>query len=84
MTDAMEVLFNYAQEHTVRPLLNQEHGYAAARLCADQQIRRLRLLLAKEAWEYLSELLDQQNQLIFFHERALFHAGFRLSMELAG
>lgn len=82
MTEAMEVLFSYAQEHMLNALLSQEHKYATAHLCAAKREEAFRALLDETARERFDDLLDEQNLLTSFYGRAQFRAGFRLAMEL--
>lgn len=81
MTDAMEVLFSYAQDYLLHSILDREPDYADALRHADQQEQSLRSLLGKEE-ERLDALLDEQSSLDFHRERAMFRAGFQLAMEL--
>lgn len=83
MTDAMEVLFSYAQERMLNALLNQEHEYASAHLCAKKQEEAFCTLLDEKARERFDSLLDEQNMLTSFYGRAQFRAGFQLAMELS-
>lgn len=82
MTDAMEVLFSYAQDWLVRPLLMAEPEYEDVLRHADSQEERLRALLSDKEKELLDGLIDERNTLFMFHEQALFRAGFQLAMEL--
>ena len=82
MTDAMEVLFNYAQEHMVCPLLSQEREYANVRLCVEKQEETFCALLDEKARERFDNLLDEQNLLSSFCGRAAFRAGFQIALEL--
>lgn len=83
MTDAMEVLFQYAQEHIVSALLHQQHEYASVRLCAEKQEKAFLALLDDTAQERYTHLQREQDLLSFFYEQAAFCAGFRLAMELS-
>lgn len=83
MTDAMEVLYSYAQDYMVRPLLAQEPEYADALRCADQQEQQFRALLDDAGRERLEALLDERNLLAFHQEQAMFYAGFSLAVELS-
>lgn len=82
MTDAMQALFNYAQEHMVRSLLSQEHEYANVQLCVEEQAKALRALLNEKEQKRFHDLLDEQDLLTFLYGRALFRAGFQLAVEL--
>ena len=57
MTDAMQVLFLYAQEHMVCSLLSQEHEYANVRLCVEKQGEAFRALLDETTRERFDNLL---------------------------
>ena len=83
MTDIMEVLFQYADEHMLYSLLNQEPEYASAQLCIEKQEEAFLALLDDTLQERYDTLRDEQNLLSTFYERALFRAGFRLAMELS-
>ena len=83
MTDAMEALFQYAQEHMVHSLLYQQHEYASARLCVEKQEEAFLALLDETAQKRYNHLQNEQDLLSSFYERALFRAGFRLAMELS-
>lgn len=83
MTNAMEVLFSYAQEWLEPALLLAEPQCAEAQRCADEQEKRLRALLGQEARQCLEDFLGERDLLQFFERQALFRAGFQLAMELA-
>ena len=83
MTDIMETLFQYAQEHMVCALLSQEREYASVRLCAEKQEKAFLTLLDDTAQERYGHLQKEQDLLSTLYERALFRAGFRLAMELS-
>ena len=83
MTDVMEVLFQYAQEHMVRSLLNQECEYASVCLCVEKQEKTFLALLDDTIQKRYDDLRYEQNQLSSFYKRAAFCAGFRLAMELS-
>lgn len=83
MTDAMEVLFSYAQEWLETPLLMTEPEYAEVQRCVDEQEKRLRSMLNDEAKERMENFLDEQRLLLLFENQAMFRAGFRLAMELS-
>lgn len=82
MTDAMEALFNYAQEHMVTSLLRQEQEYASVRRCVEKQQESFFASLSGSAQERFDNLLDEQNLLSALYGRAMFRAGFQLAMEL--
>lgn len=82
MTEPMETLYLYANEHTVPALLELESGYADAVLHAGKQEAKLRAMLLASATERLDDLLDEQRQIDFYRGQALFRAGFSLAVEL--
>ena len=83
MSNAMEALFQYAQEHMVCSLLHQEQEYASVRLCAEKQEEAFLALLDDTAQERYDRLQKERDLLSTLYERALFRAGFRLAMELS-
>lgn len=82
MTEPMEVLYTYAQEHMLHALLAREPAFAAARHHADRQEEHLRALLDGPAQKHLTALLEEQDQRDFYWGQAQFSAGFRLALEL--
>ena len=84
MASAMQALYIYAQEHMVHSLLVQDPEYEEILRCADKQEQQFCALLDDTARERLEALLDEQNLLTFYQERAMFRAGFRLALELMG
>ncbi|MDE6260296.1 MAG: hypothetical protein K2M42_05455 [Oscillospiraceae bacterium] len=82
MTDAMEVLFNYAQEWLEKPLLLAEPEYESVLRRVDSQEQRLQALLSDEGKELLDHLISERNFLLSFHQQAMFRAGFQLALEL--
>ena len=82
MTATMEILFNYAQEHMVRPLLLQEGKYTHAVHCSEQHEETLRTHIDSGAEVRLDHLLREEELITFLLERALFRAGFQIAMEL--
>lgn len=83
MTDAMEVLYSYAQEWLEPALLLAEPQCAEAQRCADEQEKHLRALLSQEALQCLEDFLGERDLLHFFEKQALFRAGFQVAMELS-
>ena len=83
MTDAMEVLFQYADEQMLYTLLNQEPEYASVRLCAEKQEEAFLAFLDDAAQKRYGTMRDEQNLLSSLYGRALFQAGFRLAIELS-
>ena len=82
MTEPMETLYLYANDHTVPALLELESGYADAELHAGRQEAKLRAMLLASATERLDDLLDEQRQIDFYRGQALFRAAFSLAVEL--
>lgn len=82
MTEPMEVLYLYAQEHMIRALLAREPKYADALRHADSREEQVRALLDAPGREHLTALMDMQSQCDLYREQAQFSAGFRLALEL--
>ncbi len=83
MTDAMEVLFSYAQEWLEPALLLGEPQCAEAQHYSAEQEKRLRAMLNQEALQCLEDFLDEQKLLLFFEKQALFRAGFQIAIDLS-
>ena len=83
MTNAMEVLFSYAQDWRLRPLLVAEPEYENTLRHANSQEERLQAMLSDEGKELLDDLISERNFLLSFHQQAMFRAGFQLAMELS-
>ena len=82
MTDLMEALYVYAQEHGMAAFLAQETEYEHCEQCAQAQEDKLRAVLNPEESANLKALLDERDLQLFIRERAAFSAGFRLALEL--
>ena len=82
MSDALEVLYSYAQDYMLRALLAEEPDYRDALLHADRQEEQFRDALDERGRERLESLLEEYNQLAFHRGKALFRVGFRLAVEL--
>lgn len=82
MTDAMDALFLYAQEHRIRPLLNMEPEFIHVVSCLERQDKSFRTLLDEATKERFDKFLDEQALLDLFNERVAFRAGFQIAMEL--
>lgn len=82
MTDAMRTLYQYAEEHTVRPFMAQAPEYSRLRFCVEKQEEDFRALLNDETAELFEKLLAKRNQLDFIYEQALFRSGFQIALEL--
>ena len=83
MSDAMEVLYSYAQDYMLRGILAEEPDYADALLHADRQEAQFRTLLNNADRARLESLLEEYNLLASHRGQALFCAGFRLATELS-
>lgn len=82
MTDAMEVLFHYAQEHTIPALLAVDKTYLSGERCAEAQETALRSTLDQGGTTNLDAMLGEMDLVRTTELRAVFRAGFRLAMEL--
>ena len=83
MSDAMEVLFSYAQDWLKPPLLLCVPEYSEAKRCAAEQEKRLLPILDDEAEKCFKNFMKEQELFLFLENRAMFQAGFRLAMELS-
>lgn len=83
MTDAMDALFLYAQEHLIRSLLDTEPEFDNVVSCLERQDKSFRALLDQATEERFDKFLSEQALLDLFNERAAFRAGFQIAMELA-
>ena len=82
MSDTMEVLYAYAQEHLFPVYLCQDEIYEASDLCAQRQTELVRTALAQRDQIHLTDLLDELELTQFARDRAAFQAGFHLAAEL--
>lgn len=83
MTDAMEVLFSYAQDYLEPTLLLATPQFAESQHCADKKEQQLRALLSAQPLQCLDDFLEERKLLLLFEKQALFRAGFQIAMELA-
>ena len=83
MTDAMEVLFSYAQDYLEPALLLAIPQCAESQRCVSGQEKRLRAILDEAALKCSNDFLDEQKLLLFFEKQALFRAGFQIALELS-
>lgn len=83
MTELMWVLYTYAEEHMVRGLMGQEKGYAEACLRAGNQEKALYELVGEERVEELEKLLNGRDVVTYYHDAAVFAAGFKIALELS-
>lgn len=82
MTDAMEALFLYAQEHLIRSLLDAEPELNNVVSCVERQDNSFRALLDQATEELFDKFLAEEALLDLLSERAAFRAGFQIAMEL--
>ena len=82
MTEPIQVLYTYAQEHILYALLAQEPEYKGASLHADRREAQLRTMLDGSAQKRLDAMLEEQKLCDFYRGQALFRAGFSLAVEL--
>lgn len=82
MTELMETLYTYAQEHGMAAVLVQDAEYEQCGRCARAQEDKLRAALTPDESANLKALLDERDLQLFIRERAAFRAGFRLALEL--
>lgn len=82
MTDLIDLLYDHAEDHLLRGLLDQESEYASASCCAARQEKALRAQLDEKQSEHLDSLLEERHLMAFFEGQALFRAGFQMALEL--
>ena len=82
MSNLMDVLHAYAQDHEIEVMLRQDDSYMESVRCIRKQETRLRALLDEASEGVLNEFLDEQKLLQFKEEEAHFRAGFRMAVEL--
>lgn len=82
MTDLMETLYTYAQNHGIAAFLAQDAEYERCVQCAQAQESNLRATLGADERVRLKALLDERDLQLFIQSRAAFSAGFRLALEL--
>lgn len=83
MTDAMDALYLYAQEHLFHMLLAQESNYYVRLHREDQYEQRLRAALDEAGQKILDDLIRTKVDLALSGERAAFQAGIRVALELS-
>lgn len=83
MTNAMQALFLYAQEHLIRSLLDAEPEFNSVVSCVERQDNSFRALLDQTAEERFDKFLAEEALLALLNERAAFRAGFQIAMELS-
>lgn len=82
MTELMEALYTYAQEHGMAAVLVQDAEYERCGQCVQAQEDKLRAALTPDESANLKALLDERDLQLFIRERAAFRAGFRLALDL--
>ena len=83
MTDAMQALFLYAQEHLIRSLLDAEPEFNNVVSCVERQDTSFRALLDQTTEERFDKFLAEESLLDLLNEQAAFRAGFQIAMELS-
>lgn len=82
MTELMDILYSYVQDHEVEALLARDDEYKECARCTQKQEMRLRASLDQTSEDILNEFLDEQKLLQFKEEEAHFRAGFLVALEL--
>ena len=82
MTELMETLFLYAQEHRFLTYCNQETAYRESRHAIDRQETLLREALSKEQAHRLDDLMSELHAMQWIELEAMFQAGFSIAVEL--
>lgn len=82
MTDAMRVLYQYAEENMVRPFMVRDPEYSNIRFYVEKQEEVFCALLNDDMTKFFEKLLAERNQLDFIYEQALFRSGFQVALEL--
>lgn len=83
MTEVMQALFLYAQEHLIRSLLDTEPEFHNVVSCLERQDNSFRSLLDQATEERFDKFLAEDALLDLLNERAAFRAGFQIAMELS-
>lgn len=82
MTDLMETLYLYAQEHLVHSYASLEPEYNVTVSHFHKQAAAFRAALDDAQKQRYDDLLQEEALLSFFEERALFRAGLHVAFEL--
>lgn len=82
MTDLMQALYIFAQEHRVMDYLHDDPEYRDAKRCADKREQTLQASLTSEQASWLDDLLGEQRIYMSAENEAAFLAGFSMAMEL--
>lgn len=83
MTDAMEALFDYAQECLFSKLQAQEDGYNILLARDDHYEEQLRSILDEPGQKILDDFAENKLFLMISESKAAFQAGYRLAIELS-
>ena len=82
MTDPIDALYAYAQEHVMPGLLAQENEYENALRCVERRKRAVRALLDEKNAQQFKDLLGENDLLAFFQGKASFRAGVQVGAAL--
>lgn len=82
MTDLIDMLYSFAQDHEIEALLIRNDQYQESVRCTRRQESRLRAALDERAINILDDFLEEQKLLQFMQEKTCFRAGFRMALEL--
>ena len=82
MTDLMDILYSFAQDHEIEALLVKDDKYQESVRCTRGQEDGLRAVLDETAANILDDFLEEQRLLQFVQEEVCFWAGFRMALEL--
>ena len=82
MSDLMDVLYSFAQDHEIEALLAQDDKYQESVRCTRGQEGRLRAVLDETTANVLNDFLEEQKLLQFMQEEICFRVGFRMALEL--
>ena len=83
MTNAIDALYLYAQEHLFAIYLAQEEGYYVHLHREDEYEKRLRNLLDETGQKVLDDFLRTKVNLSLANERAAFQSGIQVALELS-
>ncbi len=82
MNDAMDALYLYAQEHTLRLFLAQTEGYSVYHYREEEYAKRLRALLDESGQKLLDDLMRTETSITGVESEAAFQAGFHAAFDL--
>lgn len=83
MTDLMQALFQYAQEHRVMEYLDRDSEYRNALRCSEKQRLLLQDSLTPQQTAHLDSLLSERDLVCFAQLQAIFQAAFSMALELS-